>query len=505
VAGALEEIIGYRFNEFVESFYLAQREITTPHPHSHAVKAMAGIFSLERVGDLLQGEVDDARDEIPEVSGQLETVLADIEGLRIDPKKLESLKSQTLAVGGAGEILRTRAEDLESASSEYQAALESLASARRARKIWRILAGIAFLAAIALGVAWYVLSKTPDSVLATKISEVLAWGDRPVYQLGLGSETVAAIAIALLLMGGLGTQKIASLIRSGETLADLVEGSGKPVPGIPAEDQLVDEGTDLDALRACRLNAPGATALVSSANARIAKMLEAQRENKARISALIDTEKALHAKADALGGVADRLREKIDGARRIIEVREAAAELITGASRHISQRFNRDLRDLASGTLPLLTEGRYEHLQIDTDLEVQVFSSQKRDFMELDEISSGTQRQIMLAVRLALSQELVNTTGTKKQFLFLDEPFAFFDPTRARNAMAALPDLSDEICQIWVIAQEFPENTARDLAIECARKIERLNEGDGNNGEEAGEPGEAEGEEDPAVSENSNR
>ena len=77
--------------------------------------------------------------------------------------------------------------------------------------------------------------------------------------------------------------------------------------------------------------------------------------------------------------------------------------------------------------------------------------------MDLEEISSGTQRQIMLAVRLALAQELVNSTQGGRQFIFLDEPFAFFDQERTRSALKVLPDLSNEISQVWIVAQEFPD------------------------------------------------
>jgi len=45
----LTELLGFEYEQFVESFYLAQREITTPHPHSEAVKIMAGISPLESV------------------------------------------------------------------------------------------------------------------------------------------------------------------------------------------------------------------------------------------------------------------------------------------------------------------------------------------------------------------------------------------------------------------------------------------------------------------------
>jgi exonuclease SbcC len=125
-------------------------------------------------------------------------------------------------------------------------------------------------------------------------------------------------------------------------------------------------------------------------------------------------------------------------------------------------------------TLPLFTEGRYEHLQIDEDLTVRAFSNEKRDFINLEEISSGTQRQIMLAVRLALSQELVNRTGIGRQFLFLDEPFAFFDQERTQSALNVLPKLSEQITQIWIAAQQFPQEPSFKFTILCDREQQSL-------------------------------
>jgi exonuclease SbcC len=157
-----------------------------------------------------------------------------------------------------------------------------------------------------------------------------------------------------------------------------------------------------------------------------------------------------------------------------MEVCDIADGLIQGATREVSYQFNRKLRGLVSRTLPLFTENRYEHLQIDEDLGVRAFSSEKRDFMDLDEISSGTQRQIMLAVRLALSQELVGRTVNGSQFLFLDEPFAFFDEKRTRSALTVLPTLSDELNQIWIIGQSFSEDLRFELHIKCDRDKESI-------------------------------
>jgi exonuclease SbcC len=167
-------------------------------------------------------------------------------------------------------------------------------------------------------------------------------------------------------------------------------------------------------------------------------------------------------------------REQIAKRQRRIDLRKIAGGLLEGAMRQISRRFNRNLRDLVGRTLPLLTDGRYEHLQIDDDLSVRVFSSEKRDFMDLEEISSGTQRQVMLAVRLALSQELVDRAVHGSQFLILDEPFAFFDQDRTLSALDVLPKFSKEIKQIWIISQEFPSDSRVAMHLECTRGSKAL-------------------------------
>jgi exonuclease SbcC len=53
------------------------------------------------------------------------------------------------------------------------------------------------------------------------------------------------------------------------------------------------------------------------------------------------------------------------------------------------------------------------------------------------------------------------------QFLFLDEPFAFFDESRTASALAVLPQVSRDFTQIWVTSQTFPATSRFDLVIEC--------------------------------------
>ena len=123
---------------------------------------------------------------------------------------------------------------------------------------------------------------------------------------------------------------------------------------------------------------------------------------------------------------------------------------------------------LTAETLPLFTEDRYQHIQLDEDLVVRVFSKDKGDFVEFDEISSGTQRQVMLAIRLSMSQLLARNTVDGPQFVFLDEPFAFFDEERTRHALETLPKMTG-LPQKWLVAQDFPDGAAFQRHITCSR------------------------------------
>jgi exonuclease SbcC len=155
-------------------------------------------------------------------------------------------------------------------------------------------------------------------------------------------------------------------------------------------------------------------------------------------------------------------------------LRRLACQLLDGAARAISERFSDHLRGMVSRALPQFTEGRYDYLEVDEAFQVRVYSSDKRNLLDLDEISSGTQRQILLALRLGLSQELVSRLVKDDQFAFLDEPFAFFDSTRLRGALKTLLELGGDVVQYWVVAQRFPQDTYIGIEIPCGRHPDTL-------------------------------
>ncbi len=85
----------------------------------------------------------------------------------------------------------------------------------------------------------------------------------------------------------------------------------------------------------------------------------------------------------------------------------------------------------------------------------------------MEEISNGTHRQLMLCVRLALSQALIASSSRASQFIFFDEPFVFFDEQRMTKAIDVLGRISPQITQVWLAAQRFEKPETFDMVIDC--------------------------------------
>ena len=157
-----------------------------------------------------------------------------------------------------------------------------------------------------------------------------------------------------------------------------------------------------------------------------------------------------------------------------IAVRRAAQQLLESTHPRLYGRFNLELQQVVGNIMPLLTEDRYENLRVSEDLEIQALSKEKGDFVSLSEVSGGTYFQLMLAIRLALSQALITSSVGGDEFIILDEPFAFFDAKRTQKTLEVLPHMSNEIEQTWILAQSFDDESQLDLHFRCSRDNEEL-------------------------------
>ena len=63
----------------------------------------------------------------------------------------------------------------------------------------------------------------------------------------------------------------------------------------------------------------------------------------------------------------------------------------------------------------------------------------------------------MLGLRLALAQAFIAARTRRPQFVFLDEPFKMMDAPRVLQAIRAMPVLSSDIQQLFVVQPQFTD------------------------------------------------
>jgi hypothetical protein len=381
---------------------------------------------------------------------------------------------------------------------------------RRRSRAWGL--GAALLGLL-LAVAWVLLAEiepgTPAARLAGALDGLAADWRRALPWLPVATGALGLLAIGLLARG---TQLARRLVTEAEVRAglerdrqaaeqehaDLGHLENRPLPEALAllarlkdeaitgavsalmagpEGDLLDAGRLGERRREFKSAATGLIASLTRIKAETDQAIDTLHDAVAQHAAEIASRNAQIAQEQGrvrrhaeLIAIAEGLRARGEALAHRLRVRDLATDLLAGAIHYISQRFNTEVRNLCADSLPKFTNGRYQHLRIDQDLKVKAFSNEKHDFMDLDEISSGTQRQIMLAVRLALSQKLVNSVIQGPQFVFLDEPFAFFDESRTASALAVLPQVSRDFTQIWVTSQTFPAASRFDLVVECSAR-----------------------------------
>lgn len=487
VSQALFERLGYTYDEFIESFYLAQREISAPHPHSGSVRMMSGIAPLESARESFSHDIERENAAIVEADENDIRLQEELAELGIEEGRLARLEQQRDRLAQARDENDRRGEELSLKAEHYAGLLPGMAQAvksARRRRFWQFLF---LLVGAAAGGTWLALTQAPahelSQLIATQLEQrVTAWRPEYLSYLVYAAGGLGLLSLFLWIAEAGARRRLRGLrgeaddylekldaVReyrhSGEAvhaLEDLAEGIDITYP---------DEGR-LDALRAAiaafSADAKDVREIAQIESSWLDQVIAAEGDIIELVDREIGEETGRLGTRNSLREEQERYRRSIEESGHRIRVRERATELVEGAVKRLAQNFNRDIRELTAESLPLFTEGRYQHIQLDQDLVVRVFSKDKGDFVEFDEISSGTQRQVMLALRLSMSQLLARNTVDGPQFVFLDEPFAFFDEERTRHALETLPKMTG-LPQKWLVAQHFPEGVTFQRHINCTR------------------------------------
>ncbi len=148
--------------------------------------------------------------------------------------------------------------------------------------------------------------------------------------------------------------------------------------------------------------------------------------SRGRVEALGD-EAALHAREEALLQRIDMLTERRDAL-------ELASRTLAQANETLSARFSPELMRSSGEILSELTDGRYDRVQLDRQMNMQAGSGGSAAMHQLLALSCGTADQLYLSVRLAICRLLLGPDTP----IILDDALAMFDDARMRLALRVL-------------------------------------------------------------------
>ena len=145
-----------------------------------------------------------------------------------------------------------------------------------------------------------------------------------------------------------------------------------------------------------------------------------------------------------------------------------AGGLIEEAARRVHRDVAPRLAASVTNRLSLLTEGRYDSVDVDAErFAISLHCADRPELVPLDLVSHGTRDQVSLLLRLALT-EVLGDSGEPVPLL-LDDPLLTADPARRRAAVEFLLGLS-ETNQVLITTTHpgLADQIAREGGEECA-------------------------------------
>lgn len=493
----LVELLGYDYATFADSFYLAAQDLSNPTPDSNSIKQMAGIGEYARISDELEQDNAEHQQVIDELMPEITQSSKALDDLNLDETWLPELVDAREVVETESAQKQAFNGQLAEFSSLYNHQQKQHKTTRNYWRFFNLLSWIIVpLMLIAWGV-WILYNFFPEQVdtleQSPTVSEYLPTVSQWVSEWGfVGTMGLVLFASFILLLKWLNEHKseyqqdqayqLSQTLdqaqqhsqRSLDTLMTArlrssLQGKVQPQSALSSPPQ--DDQQRLDKLAEQCKNFTADGNEIANTTQRLRDTLDQQQRDLIKLheplQLQIIEEKRRSDEAGVIRSGLMELRQAVNTHQQHIDTQNIGIDLLKRASDALIADFNTSVTERSQTTMPRFTGNRYKQIRINKDLLVHVYSDEKMDWIDFDELSSGTQRQILLAVRIAMSEQLALNTDNLTQFIFLDEPFTYFDQDRTKASLEALPKLSEVVSQVWIVAQEFPKGSHSDKAINC--------------------------------------
>ncbi len=136
------------------------------------------------------------------------------------------------------------------------------------------------------------------------------------------------------------------------------------------------------------------------------------------------------------------LKEKKYNIEHKLKVLECALNTIAEAQEKIISKSKNSIESYMKKYLAVITDGRYDNIEVNSDLSFNVWSEEKKDMIVPEKhLSQGTIDQFYLIARFAILDTL---NKGKKSLILLDDPFHSFDDKRREKTKQVLNDLTSK-------------------------------------------------------------
>ena len=138
----------------------------------------------------------------------------------------------------------------------------------------------------------------------------------------------------------------------------------------------------------------------------------------------------------------EALKKELARSYERFKVFSVVKEVLTLAGAATIEKSREAIMSYVNDCLGRITEGRYQRVNLDENLDISVYSNEKRAWVKPEEVlSRGTIDQIYFTVRFAFIDFLA---GKKNPFLILDDPLVTFDWNRQLESLKVLEELSNK-------------------------------------------------------------
>ena len=500
VAQQLRALLGYHYGAFAKAFYWGYLHNDSPQRDSNNLLTLAGLQEYAHLVDQLKNELHIHQEQTTELVTQQQQLQHAIANVPQDNNDLPQLQAFSHDLTEQQQHLLQLSKNIDKAAESYPTHLERYQEVRhRSQHVnrWTKISLIAFLLTFTIGVIflatplWQMLDLTTPTPVMRDIT------GRVLVRL---ASLFAIISAGFLVYGWfIDARHLKPLQNRAEQMRNTLQSGHnacvQPVLGLVEtataqyfqDKPLALQKPEHDATELAAIP-EWLTTLTDYAtkplyvlrasdtlNQGLAHHHDVLGQYLALLQTDIDTEQHHITQREQLQSALWELEEAEQQERRQQVVLHTAIDLLQRDSSHNVTRFNKLVKQHCPELMQRFTQSHYKTLEVHPDFSIQVFAEEKGDYLDFNEMSAGTQRQLALALQIALATALADATKAEHQLLFLDEPFAFFDPERTDTALHSLQESTQSsLSQIWLATQTLPNNVHCAKVIECPQNSTTL-------------------------------